>query len=79
MSMIRLKYGGENTVVKPVQAALRLSDELREQYGLVRGRDYSWHFSSADRELHVLFHGTAAEQVSTIVSMKYLGKDLDEI
>lgn len=79
MSMIRLKYCAEGTVAKPVQAALRLSQELNEQYGLVRGKDYTWHFSSSEKELHVLFHSAGAEQVSSIVAMKYLGRDINEI
>ena len=79
MSLIRLSYNFTGTNIKPVASALKLSRELQEEHDLVRGRDYSWHFSSADRELHILFHSVHAEQISTLVAMKYMGRNLDEI
>ena len=79
MSLVRLKYGKEGSNRKPMQAALRLSDQLKTDYNLVRGKDYSWHFSTAEQELHLLFHGLEAEQVSTVVAMQYMGRNLSEI
>lgn len=79
MSLVRLSYGIEGTNIKPVTNALRLSEELRQDYNLVRGKDYSWHFSSAEKELHILFHGADAEQVSALIAMKYMGRNLSEI
>lgn len=79
MSLVRLSYGIEGRNAKPMMNALRLSEELRQDYNLVRGKDYSWHFSSAEKELHLLFHGAEAEQVSTLIAMKYMGRNLSEI
>jgi len=79
MSLIRLSYNPDGSNLKPMASALKLSRELQEEHDLVRGRDYSWHFSTADRELHILFHGSQAEQISTLVAMKYMGRNLNEI
>ena len=79
MSIVRLSYSNERSNTKPMMNALRLSEELREEFGLVFEVDYKWHFSTKENELHLIFYSERAEHVASIISMKYMGRNLSEI
>jgi hypothetical protein len=59
MRLIKLKINnsGEATSRFTLRGALKLSQWLKDEYGLVRERDYDWYFMTRDDEFHLRFFG----------------------
>lgn len=57
MKIIKIPYSIQDSNAAPTRAAIRLSAWLKENYDLVRDRDYDWLNRSELKEFHFRFYG----------------------
>jgi hypothetical protein len=74
MKIIKLPYSIPHSNSAPMGVAIKLSQWLREEYDLVKDRDYDWCFMSKNKEFHLRFFGDREkdfESMETFLILKW--------
>lgn len=76
--IIKIPYNDDYTNAHPMKGALTLSSILKEEYGLVREKDYTWHFATREKNLVISLTEEHAS-LSSVLVLRFMGVNLYEI